>query len=52
MISFPQCFGPNENEPLDPNASETAFRTLREQIVEETGRELSMDEIVCLTHRG
>jgi hypothetical protein len=48
IISFPQCFGPNENEPLDPNASETAFSTLREQIIEETGRDLSMDEMVCL----
>jgi hypothetical protein len=46
MASFPQCFGPNENEPLDPNASETAFRTLRQQIIEETGRDLSMDEMV------
>ena len=47
MTRFPQCFGPNENEPLDPNASETAFKTLREQIIEETGRDLSMDEMVC-----
>lgn len=46
MTSFPQCFGPNENEPLDPAASETAFQALREQIIEETGRDLSMDEMV------
>jgi hypothetical protein len=45
--SFPQCFGPKENEPLDPTASETAFRTLREQIIKETGNDLSMDEMVC-----
>jgi 5-oxoprolinase (ATP-hydrolysing) len=47
-FSFPQCFGPKENEPLDPTASESAFKILREQIVKETGRDLSMDEMVRL----
>lgn len=46
--SFPRCFGPKENEPLDPNASDSAFRTLREQIIAETGNEITLDDMVSL----
>lgn len=43
---FPQCFGPKENEPLDPNASESAFKILREQIISETGNDITLDDMV------
>lgn len=44
--SFPRCFGPKENEPLDPNASESAFKILREQIIAETGNGITLDDMV------
>ena len=49
-ISFPQCFGPKENEPLDPNASDAAFRALREQIIKETGNDITLDDMVRSRH--
>lgn len=44
--SFPQCFGPNEDEPIDPSASLQAFDELRMQIQAETGKEMEMDDMV------
>jgi 5-oxoprolinase (ATP-hydrolysing) len=43
---FPSCFGPKENEPLDPGASERAFKALLDDIKEETGQEMSVDEMM------
>lgn len=43
---FPSCFGPKENEPLDPGASERAFQALLQEIKEETGQEMSLDEMM------
>ncbi|GHJ88736.1 hypothetical protein NliqN6_5138 [Naganishia liquefaciens] len=42
---FPSCFGPRENEPLDPEASERAFQVLLQSIKEETGQDMSLDEM-------
>jgi 5-oxoprolinase (ATP-hydrolysing) len=44
--SFPKCFGPNENEPLDPAASESAFKELLETVRAETKSEMTLDEMV------
>lgn len=44
--SFPKCFGPNENEPLDPSASESAFQDLLETVRGETKSEMTLDEMV------
>lgn len=44
---FPACFGPKENEPLDPGASERAFEILLKEIKEETGHDaMSLDEMM------
>lgn len=44
---FPACFGPKENEPLDPGASERAFEALLKEIKEETGHgDMSLDEMM------
>lgn len=42
---FPKIFGPNENEGLDEEGSKAQFEELRKQIVAETGKELSLDEV-------
>ena len=44
--SFPKCFGPNENEPLDPAASESAFKELLETVRAETKSDMTLDEMV------
>ncbi|WVR06032.1 hypothetical protein IAU60_003060 [Kwoniella sp. DSM 27419] len=43
---FPKCFGPNEDQDLDPEASKTKFEELAEEIRRETGTDKSVDEIV------
>ena len=43
---FPRVFGPNENEPIDPTASEKAFKQLEQQIKSETNTDLDLDAIV------
>lgn len=43
---FPRVFGPNENEPIDPSASERAFAALEKQIKAETTTDLDLDAIV------
>ncbi|WVW82445.1 hypothetical protein I302_104455 [Kwoniella bestiolae CBS 10118] len=43
---FPKCFGPNEDQDLDPEASRTKFEELAKEIRSETGTEKSIDEIV------
>lgn len=43
---FPQCFGPNENEPLDPSASQASFEKMQKQIAQETGAEMSLDDMI------
>jgi 5-oxoprolinase (ATP-hydrolysing) len=44
--SFPKCFGPNENEALDPSATAAAFKALAKQIRQESNSTLSLDDIV------
>ncbi|WVQ82712.1 hypothetical protein IAT38_004844 [Cryptococcus sp. DSM 104549] len=43
---FPKCFGPNEDQDLDPQASRKKFEELAEEIRKETGTEKTIDEIV------
>ncbi|WWC58637.1 uncharacterized protein I303_101181 [Kwoniella dejecticola CBS 10117] len=43
---FPKCFGPNEDQDLDPEASRTKFEELAKAIRDETGTDKSIDEIV------
>ncbi|EAL21755.1 hypothetical protein CNBC4570 [Cryptococcus deneoformans B-3501A] len=43
---FPRCFGPNEDQDLDPEASHKKFEQLAEMIRKESGTEKSLDEIV------
>lgn len=43
---FPKCFGPNENEPLDPEASRRQFEQLAAEIRADTGTTKDMDELV------
>ena len=43
---FPRCFGPNENEPIDPSASFKAFDELNKRIAKETGSEMNLDDMV------
>ena len=43
---FPRVFGPNENEPLDPQASLDAFQALEKRIRAESAFEGSIDELV------
>lgn len=42
---FPQIFGPNENEPLDLEATRQAFETLQKQMKTTTKGKYSLDEI-------
>jgi len=46
LPSFPKCFGPNENEPLDPSASKSAFEELLKTVQAESKTEMSLDEMV------
>lgn len=43
---FPKIFGKSEKEPLDVDASRTAFEKLAEEINASNDKELSLDEIV------
>ena len=51
---FPKIFGKSEKEPLDVDASRTAFEKLAKQINVSNDKELSLDEIVygCLSSRS
>ncbi|KAK8055518.1 hypothetical protein PG993_000745 [Apiospora rasikravindrae] len=42
---FPKIFGKNEDEALDPEASKRAIQELADQIKNETGKEMSLDEV-------
>lgn len=42
---FPKIFGPNEDEPLDENATKSAFEQLAKEINADVGKALSLDEI-------
>jgi 5-oxoprolinase (ATP-hydrolysing) len=42
---FPKIFGKNEDEGLDPEANEKLFKELTEQINNETGKNMSADEV-------
>ncbi|RYO94026.1 hypothetical protein DL762_000774 [Monosporascus cannonballus] len=42
---FPKIFGENENEGLDYEASKKAIQELADQINEETGKSMSLDEV-------
>ncbi|BGO97667.1 putative 5-oxoprolinase (putative) [Rhodotorula toruloides] len=42
---FPQIFGASEDQPLDIDASRSALEELRKQINDETGNNLSLDEV-------
>ncbi|GAA5968138.1 hypothetical protein JCM11641_003745 [Rhodosporidiobolus odoratus] len=42
---FPAIFGETENQPLDVKASRSALEALRTQINEETGSNMSLDEV-------
>lgn len=43
---FPKIFGQSEKEPLDVDASRTAFEKLAKEINANNDKELSLDEIV------
>ena len=43
---FPKIFGQSEKEPLDVEASRTAFEKLAKEINASSDKELSLDEIV------
>lgn len=43
---FPKIFGKSEKEPLDIDASRTAFEQLAKEINASHDKELSLDEIV------
>ena len=43
---FPKIFGKTEDQPLDIEASRSAFDQLRAQINEETGKDMGLDEVV------
>ncbi|WVF70315.1 hypothetical protein IAT40_005104 [Kwoniella sp. CBS 6097] len=43
---FPKCFGPNEDQDLDPEASRKQFEELADEIRRETGTDKTIDEIV------
>lgn len=43
---FPKIFGKTEDQPLDIEASRSAFDKLRADINEETGKNLGLDEVV------
>ncbi|KAK7941231.1 uncharacterized protein PG986_013618 [Apiospora aurea] len=42
---FPKIFGKNEDEALDPEASKRAIQQLADQIKNETGKDMSLDEV-------
>ncbi|KAK1836325.1 Hydantoinase B/oxoprolinase-domain-containing protein [Podospora conica] len=42
---FPKIFGKNEDEGLDPEASERVLRELTDQINRETGKDMGVDEV-------
>ncbi|KAH8599091.1 putative 5-oxoprolinase [Bisporella sp. PMI_857] len=42
---FPSVFGPNENEPLDYDASRDKFQEITDRINKETGKSLSPEEV-------
>lgn len=42
---FPKIFGPNENEGLDPEASKKVLQELTDQVNQETGKNLTADEV-------
>ena len=44
--SFPRCFGPKENEPIDPSASLKSFTELQHRIEEETEKAMPLDAMV------
>ena len=43
---FPKIFGKSEKEPLDINASESAFELLVKEINQHQDKQLSLDEVV------
>jgi 5-oxoprolinase (ATP-hydrolysing) len=43
---FPKIFGKSEKEPLDVDASRTAFEKLREEINSHSEQQLGLDEVV------
>ncbi|BEJ15272.1 hypothetical protein CspHIS471_0410390 [Cutaneotrichosporon sp. HIS471] len=43
---FPKCFGPNEDEELDPSASMRQFAAFADEIRADTGTDKDMDELV------
>ncbi|WRT64281.1 uncharacterized protein IL334_001212 [Kwoniella shivajii] len=45
--SFPKCFGPNEDQDLDPEVSKVKFEELAQEIRDETGTDKTIDEIVA-----
>ncbi len=45
--SFPKIFGPNENEPLDYEASASKFRELAAIINKDIGANMSIEEVAC-----
>ena len=42
---FPKIFGPNENEPLDIEATRKSFEIMARQVKEETGKDMSVEDI-------
>lgn len=42
---FPKIFGPNEDQGLDEEATRSEFEKLRKQINDETGKNMSLDEV-------
>lgn len=45
--SFPKIFGPNENEPLDYDASASKFRELAAIINKDIGANMTIEEVAC-----
>nr|XP_019046779.1 5-oxoprolinase [Kwoniella bestiolae CBS 10118]OCF25709.1 5-oxoprolinase [Kwoniella bestiolae CBS 10118] len=43
---FPRCFGPDENEEIDPESSRKSFIELQDQIVAATGNDIPLDDMV------
>ncbi|TXT05093.1 hypothetical protein VHUM_03913 [Vanrija humicola] len=43
---FPKCFGPNEDQELDPEATQRQFEKLVAEVRADTGTDKPMDEIV------
>ncbi|KAK4144288.1 putative oxysterol binding protein [Dichotomopilus funicola] len=42
---FPKIFGPNEDQGLDPEASRKVLQALADQIHDETGKKMDVDEV-------